>query len=260
MAFTLSTVNTGAIQHGLGEGGEMPALTDQHQLVLVAVVVLILGIVLVRYGRRPRSKSKPQPKSFFDELVSLEKMLAEIGSRIESENAKASERINGPRAKCAEHEEQAEQLNERVVSLVEMRQQLEQLSARVEAMASTWSAEQLGDVGPFANDLEKKIARLEKALPDVESTAERLPQIMQRLAACEAAISSHISAECTVGMLRRMEQRVQQAQLDFKVLRPGGNKPNIFDRVERIAEEVSELEEEFYDLNPDRQAQRLEKR
>jgi hypothetical protein len=55
-----------------------------------------------------------------------------------------------------------------------------------------------------------------------------------------------------------MEQRVQQAQLDFKVLRPGGNKPNIFDRVEQIAEEVSVLEEESYDLNPDFQAQRLE--
>jgi hypothetical protein len=120
-------------------------------------------------------------------------------------------------------------------------------------MASTWSTEQLGDVGTFADDLEKKIARLENALPDVESTAERLPQIMQRL-------SSHVSAEGTVGMLRRMEQGVQQAQLDFKVIRPGGNKPNIFDRVEQIAEEVSVLEEESYALNRDFQAKRLENR
>jgi prefoldin subunit 5 len=236
----------------------MPALTDQHQLLLVAVLICILGILLVRSGRRTRSKSKPQAKSPFDELVSLEKLLVEIGSRVESENARASERIDGPRAKCAEYKEQTEQLDERLVSVVEVRHQLEQLSARVEAMASTWSTEQLGDVGTFADDLEKKIKRLENALPDVASTAERLPQIMQRLAACEAAISSHASAEGTVGMLRRMEHRVQQSQLDLKVLRPGGNKPNIFDRVEQIAEEVSVLEEESYDLNPDFQAQRLE--
>jgi DNA repair exonuclease SbcCD ATPase subunit len=236
----------------------MPALTDQHQLLLVAALICILGILLVRSGRRPRSKSKPQPKSPFDELVSLEKLLVEIGSRVESENARASERTDAPQAKLAEYKEQTEQLDERLVSVVEVRHQLEQLSARVEAMASTWSTGQLGDVGTFADDLEKKIERLENALPDVESTAERLPQIMQRLAACEAAISSHASAEGTVGMLRRMEQRVQQAQLDFKVLRPGGNKPNIFDRVEQLAEEVSVLEEESYDLNPDFQAQRLE--
>jgi hypothetical protein len=238
----------------------MPALTDQHQLVLVAVFILVLGVLLVGFGRKPRAKSKPQPKSLFDELVSLEKLHAEIGSRIESENAKASEGINGPRAKCAEYREQTEQLDERLVSVVEMRDQLEQLSARLDEMASTWSTEQLGDVGTFADDLEKKIARLENALPDVESTAERLPQIMQRLAACEAAISSHVSAEGTVGMLRRMEQGVQQAQLDFKVIRPGGNKPNIFDRVEQIAEEVSVLEEESYALNRDFQAKRLENR
>jgi DNA repair exonuclease SbcCD ATPase subunit len=238
----------------------MPALTDQQQLVLVAILVFVLSILLVRYGRRPRSNSKPQPKSLFDELVSLERLHAEIGSRIESENAKAGERSNGARAKFAEQREQTEQLDERVVSVVEMRQELEQLSARVEALASSWSTEQLGDVGIFADELEKKIERLEKALPDVESTAERLPQIMQRLAACEAAISSHVGAEGTVGVLRRMEQRVQQAQLDFKVLRPGGNKPNIFDRVEQLAEEVPMLEEESYALNPDFQAQRLEKR
>jgi archaellum component FlaC len=236
----------------------MPALTDQQQLMLVAILILVLGILLLRYGRGSRFKSKSQPKSLFDELVSLEKLHVEIGSRIEVENAKASERIDGPRAKCAEYKEQTEQLDERVLSVVEMRHQLEQLSARVERMASTWSTEQLGEVGTFADDLERKIERLENALPDVESTAERLPQIMQRLAACEAAISSHVSAEGTIGMLRRIEQRVQQAQSDFKVLKPGGNRANIFDRVEQIAEDVSVLEEEFCDLNPARRAQPLE--